>query len=263
MNQVRRERTPPGPGEHREVGWPRVDVLAEDPGLAQGLSSDRAIEAGRRAHARVICVSKGRWYPPESVPREGGVIGLLVLEGLLIRRVTLADRHSVDLLSRSDIIRPFESEADWVSMVPSEVGWQVLAPTRLAVIDARFARAMCDYPEVISHLMGRVAQRSQAQAQRLAIVQQRRLSARLYFLLWQLADRYGRVTPAGVIIPLQLSQEILAELVCARRPSVCKALKELEHHGLFSRLSDGTWCLGAPPAEGLTESWRVRAPIRA
>jgi hypothetical protein len=72
-------------------------------------------------------------------------------------------------------------------------------------------------------------------------------------LFWHLAERWGRVTGDGVIVPLALTHRILGQLVGARRPTVSTALSELAERGELVRRPDGSWLLrGDPPdAESL------------
>jgi CRP/FNR family cyclic AMP-dependent transcriptional regulator len=84
----------------------------------------------------------------------------------------------------------------------------------------------------------------------LAIAHHQRVEDRLVLTLWHLAERWGRVGPEGVIVPLPLSHQRLADLVGAHRPSVTTAMGALARSGVVSRRDDGVWVLhGAPPAE--------------
>ena len=241
---------------------PLVNLLEEDPDLGRCLDQTRAHEAGQRAKVRVVSVPSGAWAPPEQTTQPGGM-GLLVLDGVLLRRVSLAEHHSVDPVGAGDLIRPLEPRSDWSALVPAEVGWHALRPARLAVLDSRFARRICDFPEVIDELVGRLSRRSAAQAVWFAIIRQLRLSARLHFVLWQLASRFGRVEPDGVVLSLALSHELLAQLVGAQRPSVSRALKELERAGVVNRRPDSSWWLARRPPEGLADLWPQPNPWAA
>jgi len=76
----------------------------------------------------------------------------------------------------------------------------------------------------------------------------RRIDARLLLMMWRLADRWGRVTSDGVVVPLRLTHGWLAHLVGAQRPSVTTALGNLAGAGRVERLDDGSWLLrGDPP----------------
>ncbi|MFL5795732.1 MAG: helix-turn-helix domain-containing protein, partial [Actinomycetota bacterium] len=81
-----------------------------------------------------------------------------------------------------------------------------------------------------------------------AIAYHQRVDDRLLLMLWHLAERWGRVHPDGVVVPLPLNHQRLADLVGAHRPSVTTAMGELTRSGAVSRRDDGDWVLhGAPP----------------
>ena len=46
-----------------------------------------------------------------------------------------------------------------------------------------------------------------------------------------LADRWGRVTPDGIVVDLALTHELIGHLVGGRRPTVTLALAELAESG--------------------------------
>lgn len=60
----------------------------------------------------------------------------------------------------------------------------------------------------------------------------RDVAARLTLLLVDYAERTGRATPAGVVVPLDRTQEELAVEIGAARESVSRALKQLRRRGL-------------------------------
>ena len=62
-------------------------------------------------------------------------------------------------------------------------------------------------------------------------------------MLRHIAERTGRVTAEGTIIPVRLTHEALGKLVGARRPTVSLAMKELAADGRLRRQPDGTWLL--------------------
>jgi len=68
-------------------------------------------------------------------------------------------------------------------------------------------------------------------------------------MLWHLADRFGRVQTDGVVVPLPLCHSLLAWLVGARRPAVCRAVNELEQAGRIARRPDNTWWLDRQPPQ--------------
>src|SRR5262249_24589688 len=78
-----------------------------------------------------------------------------------------------------------------------------------------------------------------------------RVQDRLMGLMWLLAEFWGRVTPAGIRLPVSLSHEVLGGLVGARRPTVTLALSELAEGGSLIRHEDG-WLILEPPATPLS-----------
>jgi CRP-like cAMP-binding protein len=84
----------------------------------------------------------------------------------------------------------------------------------------------------------------------LAIAHHQRVDDRLLLTLWHLAERWGRVGPEGIMLPLPLSHQRLADLVGAHRPAVTSAMGSLTRQGAVSRHSDRTWIIhGSPPEE--------------
>jgi CRP-like cAMP-binding protein len=227
-----------------------VNVVDEDPDLAQDLSTERLEKARLVAVARLAVVKPGDELPPAHIPVESGALGLLMLEGVVVRSFGVGDRRGLELFGGGDVLRPCERTGDVPLIVPAEVTWWALTPTRLALLDARFTRRMCAHPEVIAQLIGRLERRSSAHALRRTIIQQPRLPERLHLLLWHLADRFGRVHADGVVLALPLSHELLAQLAGAQRPSISRALKQLERAEVVARRPDGSWWLGGAPPLG-------------
>jgi CRP/FNR family cyclic AMP-dependent transcriptional regulator len=123
----------------------------------------------------------------------------------------------------------------------------------VAVLDRRFAAEVTRYPEITASLFDRLSERSLRLATTQAISQLTRVDRRLKALFWHLAERWGRVSGDGVIVPLALTHRILGQLVGARRPTVSTALSELAEREELVRRPDGSWLLrGDPPdAESL------------
>jgi hypothetical protein len=95
-----------------------------------------------------------------------------------------------------------------------------------------------------------------------AISQLNRVDRRLLTLFWHLAERWGRMTPGGVLIPLTLSHRMLSQLIGARRPTVSTALGELAREQRLRRVDDGTWLLGGEPVGEPADANLRRIPPR-
>jgi hypothetical protein len=222
-------------------------VLREDPDLSESIPVDRRERAIEECTAREMRIPAGRWAGGRSAILETG-IGLLVLEGLLIRRVGIDGRFGAELLGEGDLLRPWQGEDDLPALTTT-TGWSVITPTRVALLDEQFASQVGRYPELAGRLVGRAVRRSRMLAVNMAIVHQARVDTRLHMLFWHLADRWGKVRSDGTILPLRLTHTVLAELVAARRPTVTGALSDLAKRGLVRLLDDGWLLSGDPPGE--------------
>jgi CRP/FNR family transcriptional regulator, cyclic AMP receptor protein len=229
-------------------------VLSEDPDLAESIDPaqrDRAIEA---CVARTMRIARGRWTVPNVDGMRDG-IGLLVLDGLLLRRVGIDGRFGAELLGVGDLLRPWQGEEARATLTLT-TGWRVLEAGRLAVLDEAAARRLAGYPSLTGRLVERALERSRNLVINMAIVHQARVNIRLHMLFWHLADRWGRVRSGGVLLPLALTHTVLADLVAARRPTVTSALSELSRQRLVIAQEDG-WLLGGEPPGELLELQKV------
>jgi CRP-like cAMP-binding protein len=226
-----------------------VRVLEVDPDLAEGLDPEQEKVAGRHALARVDLLEPGEWRGDVEYPEAAGHLGLLIVDGIMSRTVKVADRSCVELLGPGDFLRPWVKVSPH-SSIPLESHWYVVEPTRVAVLDRRFAQTMARWPEITGAVLDRVMIRSRWLAFHLAVCHLRRIESRLLVVLWHFADRWGRVGPQGVLLRLKITHELLAGVVGAQRPSVTTALGALRRSGLVESRPDGTWLLhGDPPDE--------------
>jgi hypothetical protein len=67
------------------------------------------------------------------------------------------------------------------------------------------------------------------------------------------------VHPDGIVVPLPLGHQRLADLVGAHRPSVTTAMGGLARAGAVSRRSSGDWVLHGDPPEELRHHKLVAA----
>ena len=238
-------------------------VLSEDPELAEAIPLRLRAEAIEACITRVRTVARGRWRPEAGGASwvGAGGIGLLVLEGLLLRRVGVDDRFGAELLGEGDLLRPWQGE-DGTGTIAPTTGWRVLEATRVAVLDETAARLMAAYPQLTGALVARAVERSRSMAVNMAIIHHPRVNVRLLMLLWHLADRWGRVRSAGVVLPLHLTHSVLADLVAARRPTVTTALSDLTRQELVEAQTRGWLLRGEPPGE-LLELERVHVAAGA
>jgi CRP/FNR family cyclic AMP-dependent transcriptional regulator len=219
-------------------------VLDEDTDLAELVPRPQLQTARQASLASVVDLPLGWWDARVDADRAREGYGLLMLDGVLVRRVGYAGRFGAELLADGDLLRPWEYDGD--ETIGFETTWRVLASSRLAVLDTVWTERMARYTRVGPALAGRALARSRRLAAMMAIAQQPRLDERLWMLFWELADRHGRVHPGGVHLDLPLTHEVLSHLVAARRPSVSGALTKLADQGRLRR--DGRrWVLSGDP----------------
>ena len=222
-------------------------VLREDAELAELIPPERRQVALDSCTATELRLPTGQGVS-DSSPLQNG-LGLLVLSGLLIRRVGIDGRFGAELLGEGDLLRPWGWEVDSPTL-PIEMTWSILEPTRLVLLDDEFVqRSLGTFPELASALVGRAMQRARNLAVNMAIVHQARVDVRLHMLLWHLAGRWGRVRSEGTVLRMRLTHAVLADLVAARRPTVTTALSDLVRAGLVRSSGDEWLLFGEPPVE--------------
>ena len=227
---------------------PAISLLDAVPELGEELPVEEYEAARRALMAPTIELEPGQWSANAITVRP--TMGLLVTEGLLTRTVGLLGRTTTELLGPGDVLRPWETEAPDAGPVRLEVIWCVLDRATLAVLDRRVVATAGRWPEVVGALSRRAVSRSHRLMLQLTCSHLPRLDDRLLVLFWHLAERWGRVGPDGVLVPLRLTHRTLADLVGARRPSVTAALGDLSNRQLITRAGDG-WVLQGDPSEPL------------
>jgi len=234
-----------------------IRVLDADPDLGAGVPAEQWPLAVRAAVAPLLALSAREPWPLKDEAAGGGHLGLLVIEGIVARSVNIGPRSSLELLGPGDILRPWANSRYELA----DVGWSVLATLRLAALDQGFANRVAAWPQISDAISERLLLRSRNLSHLLAISHLVTVEERVLMSLWHFANRWGRVTPHGVVLRLPLTHEVLGAVVGARRPPVSSALGALAQKGLVLRSDEGAWILRGPaPA---SEPGRRRAvPIR-
>jgi CRP/FNR family transcriptional regulator, cyclic AMP receptor protein len=227
-----------------------ISIVDADDDLADLLDASERERARREALTRVRRLSPGEWDVSAAIEPDKHHRGFLIIDGLLSREVDVLGRTCVELLGEGDVLRPWSWDQEG-SHVHAEVGWLVLEPTRLAVLDHGLVTRMTPWPQLGLELFARGTRRAHSLAVALAIAHHQRVSDRLLLTLWHLAERWGRVRPEGIAVPLPLSHQRLANLVGAHRPSVTSAMGTLIRSGAVSRRDDGVWMLHSDPPSQL------------
>ncbi|WP_027004857.1 Crp/Fnr family transcriptional regulator [Conexibacter woesei] len=224
-----------------------ISLIEADPDFADGLSPEAIERARSETRTRLQRLSPGPWDATAAMEPEVHHRGFLIVDGLLARDVEVLGRACTELLGPGDVMRPWQWDPEG-SHVQAEVGWEVLDPTRLAVLDHSLIQRLTPFPTIGAELFSRGIRRAHALAVALAINHHQRVDERLCLTLWHLAERWGRVTPDGIVVELPLNHQRLSMLVGAHRPSVTTAIGDLARAGKVSRRDDGCWMVhGEPP----------------
>jgi hypothetical protein len=228
-----------------------VYILREDPDLGHALSAGDHARLTALLQAPVVSLTQKSWQPPDG--DHDRMYGLLMLDGLLGRRLRLGEATSIELLGRGDIFRPWQPPPQ--TAIPPQVDWCVLSPVRLAVLDERVTAWIGLRRELTVAFAARLVRRANAAAYLAAIGHVKRVEDRLLAILWHLGTNWGHVTPQGVRIPFKLTHATLGEIVGAHRPSVTIGIRKLRERGDVRQTPDGKYLLaGTPP------NWSTDAP---
>lgn len=218
---------------------PGISLLEAEPAFGVGLTPSHRKWAEQLLHVPTISLETGP-IASELLDRTPH----LVVGGLLLRRIKVRGGRSVELLGDGDVLVPGREDA--ASFARSE--WTAVEATRLAALDFNPGTALARWPSVCAAISLRAIDRSRALALQAAVMSIVGIEDRLHVLFWALAERRGEMSREGVELSIGLSQEVLGEMVGARRPSVSSALGRLAERDLVLSRSPGRWLLkGDPP----------------
>src|SRR3954464_3468823 len=133
-------------------------VLEVDRGLCDVVPTEHAARARAASLAAVEVRRAGSWDAAHDAGLARGGFGLLVLDGVLVRRVGVEGRFGAELLATGDLLRPWQ-HGGGAGPLPCEVAWRGVAPVRLAWLGAGWAARMAPFPAVATELTGRALER--------------------------------------------------------------------------------------------------------
>src|SRR5579884_1716375 len=232
-------------------GWPqpptRIPLLEAAPWLGSALTAAESRQASEALPTVVFRVPAGHTLFP--IPQD--LVGLVVTEGLLAARLRISGYTSTVILGSGDMVCACDIEGPQGSM-PEERSVRALTTVTLVAVDHPLLRSCLRWPPVARCLLDCLTQRLRLGSLSLALHQSPRVEERLWLALWQLADRFGRVSPSGAVVTLpRVTHRVLAEVVAVRRPSVTSAMKRLRDSGLVEVTGRHRWLLRQRPEEGL------------
>lgn len=219
-----------------------IHLLDEDPDLAIGIGATRMPAARRRATAYVVGRDPG---PADFLGAYGGAagwLGLLILDGVILQHTAVLECTTTQVLAPGDVFCPWELDQE-CALQPSAVTFEVIAPSRLALLDDAFAERVRPWPQIASALIGRAARRAHGLTLAHGLAGYPRVDVRIVALLWHLAERCGvALADETVVLPVALTPRTIARMVGCEPGPVNSALASLRREGLVSQTA-GAWLL--------------------
>lgn len=166
----------------------------------------------------------------------------MIIDGLVFKESRLADRSALELLGPDDLFAPPPTA---VRQLASRSASRYLARGRVSMIALgdQFRQAALRWPGISDVLHERLGRQTHRASMHLAILHLPRLEDRVLALFADLAERFGRISPHGIVIDLPLTHELIGRMVGGRRPTVTLALQRLASDGLLQRPDGGCWYL--------------------
>jgi CRP-like cAMP-binding protein len=205
---------------------------------ARGVSG-RSERLLRQGFVPVLELEPGRFDASALTGGHERLLAVLVLEGLVFLELESGRARAGWLIGPDDLIRPWHLAE---SPLTDRTSWRILKPTRVAVLNDRYRRYAAAYPAVIDELMERAARTSHWLLAKSLVISSPLVEDRLLLWFALAGERWGKMTPEGVLLELPLTHDLLGALVGARRPTITVALQSLEHAGVLVRGTRG-WLL--------------------
>lgn len=187
-------------------------------------------------------VPVGAWDPALILRDRPGTLALFVQAGSITREHVVSGRTVSDLLGPGDVISLSER------LIPPplpriDVRFTVLEEAHVVVLDDEAVRTLCRRPEFAADMIVLAADHASRLAAMRALSHLPRVEQRVLAFFSVMAERAGRVTPDGLVVPLALSHEELGRHVGAQRSTISLALKWLADEGLLVRTGRGSWLM--------------------
>jgi CRP/FNR family cyclic AMP-dependent transcriptional regulator len=173
----------------------------------------------------------------------------IVADGVVLKQTRYAGRDSLELLGAGDVLAPPLTPSRQLESRATS-SYQAHGQASLAVIESRFRTAARRWPQLSDVLHDRLARQTHRASMHLAILHIARAEDRVLALFSDLAERFGQVTSDGIVIDVELTHDLIGQLIGSRRPTVSAALEQLSTTGALIRTSDDRWMLNAPDILG-------------
>lgn len=167
-------------------------------------------------------------------------LGILVVEGFLVAKLTVGRAVSGWLVGQDDLILTCQTDPLALTRATE---WRVLTSTRVALIDEAVCQRAASSRTLVPTLLTRAARTTHWLLAKSLIASAPLVRERLMLLFALFAERWGTVVRGGVRIDIPLTHEVIANLCGARRPPVTIALNTIRSQGLLKRTAGARWLL--------------------
>lgn len=180
----------------------------------------------------------------------------VIVEGIVLKQTRYAGR-ALELLGPGDVLAPPLTPTRQ-AQVRATSAYQAHGRATLAVIDGHFRAAARRWPQLSDVLHDRLACQTHRASAHLAILHIARAEDRIRALFNDLAERFGHVTPDGIKIDIDLTHDLIGQLIGSRRPTVTLALERLSVANELTKHRDGRWQLNTPRDPAMDTPHAVR-----
>jgi CRP/FNR family transcriptional regulator, cyclic AMP receptor protein len=166
----------------------------------------------------------------------------VLVEGTVLKETTLASSSALELLGPGDFLAPPLSATRRLEF-RAVSRYLALGDVSIATLGVRFTHVAVRWPHLSDFLHGQIAEQAHRASMHLAMLHPPRAEDRVLALFADVGERFGRVTPDGILIDLPLNHELIGRLTASRRPTATLALQHLNDQGLLTRLAENLWKL--------------------
>jgi CRP/FNR family cyclic AMP-dependent transcriptional regulator len=227
---------------------PTVSLLEIEPEFGRRLAPEDQ-EVARRLVVPVMQLDAGS---PEidTVLEQEDACAALLLDGMVMHRMSIGGRRILRLLGPSDIIVPTWAPRSEILGSSTKCA---AGHARIALLGRPLVDAARQFPGLLVGLLVRLGDQQHRLAVQMGICQLPRVQDRVLTLMWLLAESWGKVTPQGTRLPVKLTHGAIGELIGARRSTVSLALRDLVEQGALSAHGQGWLLHASPPAQPLPD----------
>jgi CRP/FNR family cyclic AMP-dependent transcriptional regulator len=226
-------------------------LLDLDQELARAIPARDLAQARRNLVVPTFELAEGCcWWPTVDEEGQSATMStVLLVSGLVSRDIHLGGRTASELHGPGDVLC---SELPDERLFRDAVKWNIQAPTVLAHLDRRFDEASVRWPRLMGVVAARLRARAERVAAHMAVLHMSRVEERIMAVMRLTADRWGKPSEDGVLVPIPLTHQMVGQLVAAQRPSVTLALRDLAHARRLVKVPGEGWLL-LEPTDGSAE----------